>query len=222
MRYALIGDVHCSALLRICLDFVGSCAVDHALCVGDLCDGAGSLSDTIALLRTHAVGPVHCVRGNHERWLLTGRLRDLPHAHALADLSPEERAWIEALPVSRSFEDDSVVLTHALFEDDMTFVREDTYERDVLDTPAWIRARKRLPSMRVLVTGHTHASMVRTIDGVTFINPGSLVAEPNPTFAIFDSLERSVRPFEFIGDSIVEGATISLSRPRRSGIIPGP
>jgi len=41
-----------------------------------------------------------------------------------------------------------------------------------------------------------------------------LVAEPAPTFAIFDSLEMSVRPFEFVDDQIVERATISLSRSR--------
>jgi hypothetical protein len=45
-------------------------------------------------------------------------------------------------------------------------------------------------------------------------NPGSLVAEPAPTFAIFDSLEMSVRPFECVDDQIVERATISLSRSR--------
>lgn len=222
MRYALIGDVHCSPLLRNCLDFAGSNAVDLALCVGDLCDGEGSLSDTISLLRTHPVGPVRCVRGNHERWLLTGRLRDLPHAHSREDLSVDERAWIEALPISLAFEDDTVVLTHALFEDDMTFVRRDTNARDVLETPAYERARKRLPSMRVLVTGHTHAAMVRSIDGVLFINPGSLVAEPAPSFAIFDSVEMFVRLFEFVDGSIVERSTISLSQSRTSGIIPRP
>jgi predicted phosphodiesterase len=222
VRYALIGDVHCSPLLRKCLDFVRSNAVDLALCVGDLCDGEGSLSDTISLLHTHPVGPVRCVRGNHERWLLTDRFRDSPHAHKREALSADELAWIQALPIYLAFEDDSIVLTHALFEDDMTFVRQDTNACDVLDVTAYARARRRLPSMRVLVTGHTHSVMVRSIDGVLFINPGSLVAEPAPSFAIFDSVELSVRLFEFVEGSIVERAMIPLSFSFTSGMIPTP
>lgn len=75
--------------------------------------------------------------------------------------------------------------------------------------------------MRVLVTGHTHSVMVRSIDGVLFINPGSLVA-PAPSFAIFDSVELSVRLFEFVEGSIVERAMIPLSFSFTSGMIPTP
>jgi predicted phosphodiesterase len=207
MRLALIGDVHASPLLRNTLDFVDSIGVDDVLCVGDLCDGEGSLSDTIALLRAR---DARCVRGNHERWLLAGRLRDLPDAHTRADLSADELAWIEQLPVAIAVADGAIVLTHALFEDDMTFVREDTYERDVLNTPAWGRARERYPAMRVLVTGHTHRRMVRRIDGVTFINPGTLFPPHQPGFCVFDTAEQTVRCFDFSDGSIVEAATISL------------
>ncbi len=210
MKLCLLGDVHASPLLKICLDFAASIPVDRVLCVGDLADGPGSLSATIALIRTH---DVLCVRGNHDRWLVTDRLRTLTDAHSRVDLSPDELAWITALPVSVTLETDrSIVLTHSLFDDDMMFVREDTNERDVLDTPAWQRAKQRSPAMRTLVTGHTHQRMVRAIDGVVFINPGTLHADHQPGFMVFDTVERSVRCFDFDATrtAITEGVTISL------------
>ena len=210
MRLGLIGDVHCSPLLRTACDFFDRCAVDHVLCVGDLCDGPGSLSDTIALVRTRAA---RCVRGNHDRWLLGDRMRSLPHAQQRGELDPDSLAWLGALPTSLAIDEGRVVLTHALFDDDMSFVRADTPAIDVIDNRAWTKARHAHPAMRVLITGHTHARMIRRIDGVLFVNPGTLHVEHSPGFLLLE-LDHApgdhARVFDFDAGEIVERATISL------------
>lgn len=210
MRLGLIGDVHCSPLLSKCCDFLDQCAVDHVLCVGDLCDGPGSLSDTIALVRTRAV---RCVRGNHDRWLLSDRMRSLPHAQGRDALDDDSLAWLGALPTSLAIDEGRVVLTHAVFDDDMSFVRADTRAIDVLDNRAWSRAIERHPAMRVLITGHTHARMIRRIGGVLWVNPGTLHVEHSPGFLLIEldrSLDGELRVFDFDAGEIVERATISL------------
>ena len=37
-----------------------------------------------------------------------------------------------------------------------------------------------------MIGGHTHRPMVRTIEGLTIVNPGTLVLEQNPGFIIAD------------------------------------
>lgn len=210
MRLGLIGDVHCSPLLRIACDFFDRSEVDHVLCVGDLCDGPGSLADTIALVRTRSV---RCVRGNHDRWLLEDRMRSLPDAQRREELDEGSLAWLRALPVRDALDRDRIALTHALFDDDMSFVREDTRAHDVVDNPAWQRAKRALPSMRVLVTGHTHARMIRRIDGILFVNPGTLHVSHSSGFLLVEidhAPSDRARVFDFEGERIVERATISL------------
>jgi predicted phosphodiesterase len=194
MFFALLGDVHASPLLAPALDFVASLGVDRVLCTGDLCDGPGDLAATLDQLRAH---DVCCVRGNHDRWLLTDRLRTLPDAHVSASLSDGDRAWLSALPITLAFADGALLLTHSLFEDDMSFVRDDTPARDVQDNPAWRRSLASHPSARVVVTGHTHHRMAREIDGRALVNPGTLHPQHAPGFATLDLARGAFTVYEF-------------------------
>src|ERR1700685_37778 len=75
----LIGDVHAEDdLLAAALEHIKRKGVDAVLCTGDVADGLGSVGRCCELLRQRSV---QTVRGNHERWLLTGVMRDLPDAN---------------------------------------------------------------------------------------------------------------------------------------------
>jgi predicted phosphodiesterase len=223
MLCALVGDVHTSPYLALVLRFARDSRVDRVLCVGDLCDGPGSLSATISLLRDRSSLSIDCVRGNHDRWLTEDRMRHFADAHRANELEDADRAWLEALPsvreieVTEDREGPTIVLAHGLFDNDMTLVRSHTREQDVRDTPAWERGRARFARARWHVGGHTHERMARVIDGLAMINAGTIHPEHDPGFLLFDSAEPFVRSFDIIdGGTIEYRETLSLSGPTRS------
>lgn len=223
MLCALLGDVHTSPYLALVLQFARDSAVDRVLCVGDLCDGPGSLSATISLLRDSPALSIDCVRGNHDRWLIEDRMRHFADAHHANELDAVDRAWLAALPSVREVEvaDDrdgaTIVLAHGLFDNDMTLVRSHTSERDVRDTPAWERGRARFCRARWHVGGHTHERMARVIDGLVMINAGTIHPEHDPGFLLFESAEPFVRSFDITARGVIEfRETLSLCGPTRS------
>ncbi len=99
-QVAVIGDVHAEdELLETVLLHARQRGISSILCVGDIVDGQGNVDRCCELLRQHAV---LTVSGNHDRWLLSETLRDLPHATARAQISTETLAYLEALPTTIS------------------------------------------------------------------------------------------------------------------------
>src|SRR3954467_13546511 len=124
-RAGLIGDIHCEVVrLKRVIEHFRSAGVDTVLSVGDLADGPGDLNEACSLLQS---AQAVVVAGNHDRWLLTGEMRDLPDATQLESVSPEARGYLAALPKTRLLESPrgSVLLCHGLGEDDMASVRPD-------------------------------------------------------------------------------------------------
>jgi predicted MPP superfamily phosphohydrolase len=99
-RVAVIGDIHAEdALLGAALESISrDLGVDAIACTGDVVDGRGSVARCCALLRQYNVT---CVRGNHDRWVFSGLLRDCAGATRLEDLSETEREFLSALPPTR-------------------------------------------------------------------------------------------------------------------------
>ena len=96
-RIGALGDVHTEDVaVERALEFFARRELDAVLCVGDIVDGLGDVERTVSLLRE---GSVVCVAGNHERWALSGSMRDLPEATAA--LSDDARDWLAALPAPR-------------------------------------------------------------------------------------------------------------------------
>ncbi len=62
---------------------------------------------------------------------------------------------------------------------------------------------------RVVVNGHTHRRMVRTLGGLTLINVGTLFREHGPSIAVIDFEERRVM-FPEIADARLSGETEAL------------
>jgi predicted phosphodiesterase len=184
-RAGLIGDIHCEvARLKQALALFQCSNVDTVLAVGDIADGPGDLTETCALL---SEAGVLAVAGNHDRWLLAGQMRDLPDATQESALTPQARAYLSALPRTRTLESPrgSVLLCHGLGEDDMASVRPDDEGLALHQNRAlWQLVTSR--AARFVVNGHSHRPMLRTFDGLTILNAGTLHPKHRPICSIAD------------------------------------
>ena len=191
-RIGLIGDVHAEdRILAGVLAHFARVGVDRVLAVGDFADGEGDLDRCIELLEEHGG---QAVRGNHDRWLLTDRVRDLPYAHHLTQLRPRTQAYLAALPATRRI--DTVAgplhLCHGLATNDMKKLGDARELRFELDA-AGPRPLERLgvdADTRLLVCGHAHLRWAeRVATGTTnlvVVNAGTLKRDHDPGFAVLD------------------------------------
>jgi len=179
MRALMIGDIHTeSRLLAKAIEHGIAVGVDRILSVGDIVDGPGDPLACIAQLRSHRAA---VVRGNHERWVVEGDpMEPFDYPHDALD-------WLAELPATQELVAPTgrILLGHGIGDDDMleidTFT--DGYALENLD-PLWALVRG--GRYRWMIGGHTHRPMVRTIEGLTIVNPGTLVLEQNPGFIIAD------------------------------------
>lgn len=184
-RVGLIGDVHAEdALLAAALKHLSRGQLDAILCVGDIVDGPGDVNRCVALLEEQGV---QCVRGNHDRWIQMGVLRDIRGWHRIADL--DSRAWdfITSLPRTREFDTVAgrLLLCHGVGNDDMTFLNPDSFGYDLtanLELQRLMRERE----FASMVCGHTHRRMVRRFGKLCVLNVGSLCRDQEPIVTIAD------------------------------------
>jgi len=211
-RFGVLGDPHQEdARIEAALRSFAEAGVEAVLCTGDLLDGRGDPRRTIHLLEQ---GGVACVMGNHDRWVLSGQLRDLPDALPTRELEPAQKTFLDALPTTRRFETPlgPMLLCHGLGANDMAglFPEDSGYALEANEVLRRILAS----DVRVVVAGHTHRRMVRRIGPVVFINPGTLLRIHTPGFAIVDLAEGFV-DFVDVDDpaSFTPGDHISLPEP---------
>jgi predicted phosphodiesterase len=184
-RVGLIGDLHAEdEALELVLGELKTLGAETLLQVGDIADGAGDLRRTVALLREHQV---LAVRGNHDRWLPSNQLRDLPHAHVLADAAPSVLTYLMDLPVTREFRSPRghVLLCHGLGTNDMAGVKPDSEGYDITsntELQQLIMERR----YRFVLNGHTHRAMLRTFGPLSIINAGTLLRENERCFTFVD------------------------------------
>jgi predicted phosphodiesterase len=160
-RVGLIGDVHAEdEALAFVLTELKKLGAETLLQVGDIADGPGDLSRSIALLREHHV---LAVRGNHDRWLLGNQLRELPHAHALGAVDAASIHFLSQLPVTREFRSPRghVLLCHGLGTNDMVGVKPDHEGYDI-SSNAELQRLISERRYRFVLNGHTHRPMLRT------------------------------------------------------------
>ncbi|MEZ4372247.1 MAG: metallophosphoesterase [Polyangiaceae bacterium] len=157
-RVGCIGDVHCEdrALERVLAHFAEA-DVDLIVCVGDVMDGLGDANRTIDLLQEHAV---RTVRGNHDRWFLTGTQRDLPIITPQHAVSESSRKYLQGLPLSLDFETPRglVKVCHGLGDNDMLGIKPDDSGYS-LESEELIRLLE--GPWRWVINGHTHQLMLR-------------------------------------------------------------
>jgi predicted phosphodiesterase len=201
-RFGAIGDVHGEdRFLASALDHMKS--LDAILSVGDLVDGRGDVDRCCALLKDRGA---LVVRGNHERWVLSGKMRELPQATLREDLAPATLDFLRSLPAVRSLDTvmGKLLLCHGVGKDDMIRLlpEDESYVLTSNDALQEVLAA----GFELMVCGHTHRPMVRSIQGLTVINAGTLHHADAPTFVEVD-LEAKVAQYFFIDDDarITEG-----------------
>ena len=130
-RVGLIGDLHAEdEALSFVIGELKRLGAETLLQVGDIADGPGDLGRTVALLSEHGV---LAVRGNHDRWLLSGQLRELPHAQQQTSLESKVVRYLGELPVTREFRSPRghVLLCHGLGNNDMVGVKPEHTGYDI-------------------------------------------------------------------------------------------
>lgn len=197
MRLGLIGDVHAEDdLLGHTLDWFSRVRVDRVLCTGDIVDGHGDVDRACSLL-TGANAVV--VRGNHDRWIRSDEMRQLPHAHKMTQLSVESIALLKGLPSTVSLDlpafarhpPGKLLLCHGVGGNDMARLNPDD-RGYAISSNEDLLAILFNPGVHVMVGGHTHRPMLRRFERgsgkspLWVVNPGTLAREDDPGFAILD------------------------------------
>ncbi len=184
-RIGAIGDIHAEdARLETALRFLQNEKLDLIMAVGDIADGPGSVNRCCQLLQQYHVVTV---RGNHERWFLSSKMRDLPEITPDDTVDDEARAFLEALPVTRVFETVAgrLLLCHGLGDDDMTKVGPSGFGESASSIFA-LQKLLHAAAYRFVVNGHSHRRLVRTINELTIINAGTIYQWHAPCFLVAD------------------------------------
>jgi predicted phosphodiesterase len=179
---ALIGDIHARLdALTAVLDAITAAGIPTGLCTGDVVMRGPEPAACIA--RVRELGWPTVV-GNTDRKVAAGRPRAPSHpasgrigsrSWTYRELARDDRAWLRALPtlVRVSFGGARVVVIHGDAESLPYPINADTSSRD-------IERQLRVLKADVLVVGHTHVSMVRTVRNGTVINPGAVGESRTP------------------------------------------
>ncbi len=184
-RVGLLGDVHAEdALLAEAIRRLAVIGAETILCVGDVTDGPGDVDRTCALLAAHHVVTV-C--GNHDRWVLSDTVRDLPDAVRRDQLAPASLAFLRSLPATRELSSPfgRVLLCHGLGANDMAGVTPDDFGY-ALECNFDLQRLVADDELRVVLNGHTHKPMLRTFGRLTIANAGTLFREHGPGFVVLD------------------------------------
>jgi diadenosine tetraphosphatase ApaH/serine/threonine PP2A family protein phosphatase len=210
MRYLVLTDLHSNLeALEACLADAAGRKYDRALVLGDL---VGYCADPNGVVeRVQALAPAAIVRGNHDKVACGLELADgfnavaKRAAHWTHDtLTPENRAWLAALPRGPVIVDELVEICHGSPFD------EDAYIFDELDAVRALKTSQR----PICLFGHTHwpvtfelnggrvetiGASERWVDRLTLrpeskymLNPGSVGqprdGDPRAAYAIVDTV----------------------------------
>jgi predicted phosphodiesterase len=213
MRYLILTDIHANLEgLETCLTDARARGYDDTLVLGDIVGYGPDPNAVIDLVRD--LKPRAVVRGNHDKVALGMSQADGFHAAAraaahwmLESLTPDNRAWLVALPMGPVLIDDELEICHGSPFD------EDAYIFDELDARHAFDAA----TAPVCFYGHTHFAVVFRLvrdtldiigppDGDTaltiepdakyLVNPGSVGqprdGDPRAAYAIYDTTTKRV------------------------------
>ena len=189
-KIGIIGDIHAEdRLLEVAIRRLQELGAEVLLATGDIVDGRGDVERCRELLEQHRV---QCVRGNHERWALAGKMRDMPDAHPLEALSEATQAYLRQLPPTRLLDtvEGKLLLCHGLGANDMAGVKPHDRDED-LDGNDDLQRLLLERVVDVLVNGHTHHAMDRVVRGrrggrMRIVNGGTLFREHGPCCVFLD------------------------------------
>jgi predicted phosphodiesterase len=207
--FGIVGDIHGhAAFLEQALRFLRGLGVEHVLAVGDVVGEHGDINACCALLQQPDVSTV---RGNHDRWFLDGTMSALRSALDETALTPRTRQFLAGLPATREFATavGPLLLCHGLGENDLAQLKpwDEGYALQANeDLQELVRERR----YALVVGGHTHRRMVRTFQGVTVINAGTLVPEHEPCFVAVDLTVEQVQFYDLRASSVAPAECVRL------------
>lgn len=213
MRYLVLSDIHANLeALDAVLAAPAARRHDRVLVLGDLVGYGADPNGVVARVRD--INAYAVIRGNHDK--VGSGIESAEGFNAVArsairwtydTLTPENRAWLAALPAGPTVVDEMTEICHG------TPFDEDAYVFDDLDALRALHAAER----RLCLFGHTHVQIGYALDGDQFtlttldparplevalgtetkhlLNPGSVGqprdGDPRAGFAIVD-LHRGV------------------------------
>ena len=172
MKVGLIADIH-SNLAAFRAVLADMPRVDELVCAGDLVGYAGQPNEVIELARSKRV---RAVMGNHDHASITRNVKDLHPMAAEAALWTSRNLKGESLDYLRSLPKELKLtragkifyVTHGSPRDPLSgYVFPDVPSRDLLDLVGGVKAD-------VIVFGHTHVPMNRSVYGKLVLNPGAV------------------------------------------------
>jgi predicted phosphodiesterase len=190
MRYALLSDIHANvqALDAVLADIDARGDVDAIYHLGDLVGYSSSPNEVVARLRERSIAGI---AGNYDSTVATDyahcgckseseRQEELAHisyAYTRAAVTPATKAHLAGLPFSMDLRPlgghaagPRLVLVHGTPLRNTVYFTEDRSD-DFCRTMA---ASVGLADGDMLAFGHTHKPWHRTVDGVHFVNTGSV------------------------------------------------
>jgi predicted phosphodiesterase len=210
-RLGLIGDVHAEhRRLDAALNFLIGAGVDTICCTGDLADGTGCIDTCCSLL---ASAGVLSVAGNHDRWLLTDRMRNVPQAHDLAKLSQLSRSYLESLPTTRTIATPmgAALLCHGVGDNDLRKVWPGSTRMPIERSPELDLVIERADT-RFVINGHLHYRVIVNFEQLTLLNAGTLKGAHRPGVSILDFVAGTVAAFEFTAELMLHQVAQRLLR----------
>ena len=195
-RIGVIGDVHAEDdHLQTVLDFLHREGVDRIVCTGDIADGTGDINRCCDLLQD---ADVLAVRGNHDRWLLTNRVRHIDDATPQSALTAASHAYLHSLPVSVTLFSTfgPVLLCHGMLDADLRKIWPGT-QRMPPERCERLDGLVRAGDYRLVINGHMHYRCLVHFEQLTLMNAGTLKARHRPGFSIIDCDVGTVTAYEF-------------------------
>jgi predicted phosphodiesterase len=189
MKYALISDIHANLpALQAVLSDIGSKQVAGIFHIGDLVGYAPWPNETVTLLRESGIEGV-C--GNYDSTVATDykhcgcryedprqeELSHLSYAWTRENVSPETKAALGRLPfrldltpLGGHLSGPRVILVHGTPTLNTLYWTEDRSDDFCLNMARHAAAKQG----DVIAFGHTHLPWTREIDGIHFVNTGSV------------------------------------------------
>ena len=183
MKIAVFADVHSNLdALETVLDHIDRWRPDRVLVAGDIINrGPNPRACTESVLGRAEADGWAVIRGNHERYVLmnsTGNLPDqgpeygiIRHAKWTYDQLDGLIEPLAALPVQWDTMDETgneVRMVHASMLGDRKGIFPDDSDESLREKIA--------PAPKVLLVGHTHRPLIRTVDGTLVVNVGAVGA----------------------------------------------